>query len=184
MSQKQHRKKREIGRRHKRKCVHVVSKSFVQHHDSDEPFQVILEAAKTLNSNWYVSRSEKQIRLFIIAHTDQQDQEPTKIIKSLLIKNNLEWVLYVHGVKANKSSLLSSIPSVLTTDSFKELISIVYGSKICSGIINEKYVDMCRRRKGKFCSIKKDVFAFLEEGYPVAYGERNVYQCHSALPRL
>ena len=114
---------------------------------------------------WLVSE-DTNLRLFIVLHIDQSSLEPTKISKSVLVKKDLTWVLFIHGKEANGSPVLSSIPKILTPEYFMELMDIVYKSNVCNGNADEVYVKMCQEKKGKFCSIKNETIAYLHEGYP------------------
>ena len=101
--------------------------------------------------------------------------EPTKISKSILITHDLHWVVCVNGRLASGSPVLSSIPQIITVESFRRLVDIVYRCRICTGFTKKKYVDMCRQKKGTLLSKKGAGVAFLHEGYPITDGDSCTY---------
>ena len=116
------------------------------------------------------------LRLFVVLHIDPSHHtcnvEPTKIAKSILIRHNLTWSLFIHGKPVTNSPVLTSIPEVLKPDSFTELLDIVHKSSVCNRNADEKYVKMCQEKKGGLRSLKGDTVAYLHEGYPYSLPDK------------
>ena len=56
----------------------------------------------------------------MVVHVDHSG-EPIKISKSIIINKDLTWSVFVHGQLADKSPAISSIPKVLSPNTFSEL---------------------------------------------------------------
>jgi hypothetical protein len=119
---------------------------------------------------WLVSSDNDTVRLFMIIHNDDSiEYEPVKISKSLIVKKDLTWRLFVNGVLVEKSPSISLFPELLTLDVFKDLIDTVSKCNICIGNADNHYVEMCQEKKGKIYSANREVVAYVHEGYPVKH---------------
>ena len=53
-------------------------------------------------------------------------------------------------------SAFSTIPAILSINDFSSLLNILFNSTICPGNKDNRFVEFCCNKKGKFLSIKKD----------------------------
>lgn len=88
--------------------------------------------------------------------------------KLLIVKDDFSWTCQVNGLCVPAScSAFSSIPAILSLDDFYSLLSIFFNSSVCPGNKDDRFVEFCHCKKGKFLSIKKDVIAFLDTSDPL-----------------
>ena len=74
---------------------------------------------------------------------------------------------------SQESPALCQLPLHLTPDSVKRVIELIDGSKLCIGNSEEKFIELARKKKGKFLSISGEPVAYFEEGvcFKTASGE-------------
>lgn len=98
--------------------------------------------------------------------------EPIVVTRSLIVSQDLSWMVHVHGHKLDpiRCSSTLSIPAELGLEDFKELVAVVTGSNVCAGNPDERFVEMAESRKGKFLSPSKEVVSFLDSGRCVTVG--------------
>ena len=91
-------------------------------------------------------------------------EDTVTISKSLIVFEDLTWTLNVHGRRLDplQCSALSDIPTKLTFDAFKDLVTIIRDFNICIGHPDPKFIQMAKARKGKFLSLKKQVVSYLD----------------------
>ena len=96
--------------------------------------------------------------------TRQSDDSLLAVSRALIVHQDLSWNICIHGDRVQPSccSALSSFPSILTYDAFKQLVSALVECNICCGHPDPEFVNMAKVRKGKFLSINKKVIARLD----------------------
>ena len=119
---------------------------------------------------WYFNippnNSEELLRMFEVevqCNTEYSGNiQPIHISKSIIINRDYSWVVYVHQlVVSSSSSLFIDVPEVLSTSKLPQLVDVLVNSSICPGNNDEVMIDLCKKRKGNFLTIKKDLVAFL-----------------------
>ena len=88
---------------------------------------------------------------------------PLAIVRTLLIKEDLRWQVYVgeHLVPA-ENGVLMSFPERLNTMSISTAISTLQNANICTGNYDQHFIDLALKKKGKFPSAIGELVAVLE----------------------
>ena len=96
--------------------------------------------------------------------SDEIANEGLKITRSLVIKCNHSWVAYVNGLQLSHScNALQGVPEILTTDAFLALLNKLEQCYACIGNPDDRFVELCNQRKGRFVSLKNEVTAVIQE---------------------
>lgn len=121
-----------------------------------------------LHSKWHINLCDKELELQLTELSRQKSLncEPIVITRSLVVSQDLSWLVYVHGHKLDplRCSLTSVIPSELTFEDFKTLIAVITTSNICPGQPDQRFIEMAESRSGKFLSPRKEVVSILDTG--------------------
>ena len=128
--------------------------------------------AATLPKGWIVNKcNEDEIQC--IKLQQQRLGTPVVIFHLLIIRTDLTWELHTadHLISSECSDLCQQ-PSHLATESARRLIRLIDNSNYCIGNTDEQFIELARKRKGKFLTVGGKVIANLEEGiYIYASGE-------------
>ena len=127
----------------------------------------------TLPSGWIIHKfNEDEIQC--IQLIQQHIGTPVMLFHLLTIQNDLTWKLHTanHSVSL-ESPALCQLPLHLTPDSAQRVIELIDSSNFCIGNSEEKFIDLARKRKGKFLSASGEPIACFEEGvcFKTASGE-------------
>jgi hypothetical protein len=128
-----------------------------------------LQAAKSslaTSPHWYIEDhvDNEVLRIFQLNHLPlpANASEPIQICRSLYIQENYAWIAYVSGIEVPSScSLLQAIPEMLSIESFIQLVEVFKSSFICIGNPDDRFVELCEKKKGSFLSVKRSVVVFL-----------------------
>ena len=104
----------------------------------------------------------------------QHTGTPVMLFHLLMIQNDLTWSLHTanHLVSLD-CPVLSQQPSHLTPDSAQKLVELIDSCNFCIGNSEEQFIELARKRKGKFLSVSGEPVAYFEEDvcFRVATGE-------------
>lgn len=112
-----------------------------------------------------MNESSMELRIMKLYRQEHSSTKPIIISMSLIVHLNLTWMVHVHGKMVNPAmcSVFSNIPSTLTYDAFKILVSIMMSSNVCAGNPDACFVEMAETRKGKFLSPNKELVCYLDD---------------------
>ena len=109
-----------------------------------------------------------------IIRLHRQKHPPIVITKSLIVHLDLTWMVHIHSHMVNpiQCSALSDIPSTLTFDTFKVLLSLIMRHNVNP---DANFVKMAESRTGKFLSPNKELVCYLDNHCVTMDG--NLYPC-------
>ena len=121
-------------------------------------------SAATLPKGWIVHKfNEDEIQC--IKLQQQWLGTPVIIFYLLIIRSDLTWELHTaNHLISSECSVLCQQPSHLATESARRLIRVIDNSNYCIGNTDEQFIELARKRKGKFLTSGGKVIANLEEG--------------------
>ena len=123
-------------------------------------------------SKWNILCEEHCFTIYLVESTAvlalPVTTEPVVISKSLHVRTDLSWRLFIHGKLANHVPVLSSIDEKITYKSIHLLLDISSSHSVCTGQPDDSFVSLVHEKKGAVFSLDStsDV-AYLHEGYPV-----------------
>ena len=92
----------------------------------------------------------------------------------MIIRSDLTWELHTaNHLISSECSVLCQQPSHLATESARRLIRLIDNSNYCFGNTDEQFIELGRKRKGKFLTVGGKVIANLEEGIAFMLQEKN-----------
>lgn len=131
-------------------------------------------SAATLPKGWIINKfNQDEIQCMKLRR--QQLGIPVVIFHLLMIRSDLTWEVYTaNHLVSPECSVLCQQPSHLATETAQRLIQIIDNSNYCIGNTDEQFVELARKRKGKFLTLGGKVIANLEEGFCIyASGEEH-----------
>ena len=125
-----------------------------------------------LTSGWIDQTELEENKLCKLSSEQSTSAHPMVVSHSLIVYKNLTWKCYIHGQEI-KSMALSTVPKILTPESFNLLIQKVNAFQVCPGNPDSNFMSMSDSRKGKFLSVTGKVNAYEDSQFEVIWnGER------------
>ena len=124
-----------------------------------------------------MNESLTELRIIRLHHQKHPSTKPIVITKSLIVHLDLTWMVHIHSQMVNpiQCSTLFDIPSTLTFDTFKVLLSLIMSHNVCAGNPDANFVKMAELRTGKFLSPNKELVCYLDNHCVTMDG--NLYPC-------
>ena len=141
--------KRSRGRPKHHKTPPMVPRPASDTQQQDESLSAI-HAAIVANSQWVdLSRLPETI---ILSKLSTSGTSPS-VTLSVIVQSDRSWRIIVHNRKVSTTcSLLSHIPSRITTDSLKSLMTLLNSCSICPGHPDKHFIDLLESKRGKLLS--------------------------------
>ena len=120
--------------------------------------------ALTLPNGWIVNKFDDEVQC--VQLRQQQSGVPAIIFHVLQIRNDLSWELHTANRHVSpESDVLCQQPRHLTTESAKNLIQCIDCCHLCTGNSEKQFIELAKRRKGKFLTTTGDIIAFLDDSF-------------------
>ena len=128
---------------------------------------------------WAVLQHDVLLKLYQISSQEIPDVSPIVVSRSLVVKEDRSWVLYVNGhqvIPGNVSSF-SDVPSLLDPSAVNTLLHKISSLKTCVGNYDARLIHLATQKKNyKFLSSKREVIAYLDSGVCVSHDGQQ-YPC-------
>ena len=135
-----------------------------------------LSTSKSLPEGWIIHKYEDLDEVHCIKLKRQQLHTPIIILHLLSIHSNLTWEVHtINHLVSSSCSVLHHYPSELTDKTALDVMHTLNNSIICSGNCDEQFIELAKRKKGKFTTTSGSCVATLEEGIAVMVDGEEVY---------
>ena len=135
-----------------------------------------LSTSKSLPKEWIIHKYDNLHEIHCIKLKRQHLHTPTVILHLLLIHGDLTWEVHTinHSVSSS-CSVLHHYPSELTDKTALDLMHTLNDSIVCSGNYDEQFIELAKRKKGKFTTTSGSCVATLEEGMSFMVDGQELY---------
>ena len=118
----------------------------------------------TLPSGWIIHKFNED-KIHCIQLKQQHIGTPVMLFHLLTIEKDLTWKLHTaNHLVSLESPALCQQPLHLMPDSAQRVIELIDSSNFCIGNSEKKFIELARKRKGKFLSTSGEPVACFEEG--------------------
>lgn len=127
----------------------------------------------------WVIQNQKEDAVSICKISSQPNPSTGSLVIThcIVINSDLTWTVSVHGhqLDASKCSVLSKVPSTLSTDSLQSFVHTLSQYQVCPGHPDAQFVRMVEAKKGKLVSKDGKSIAAMVDDFSTVYLNGDAY---------